>query len=59
MTAAGNPSEADDGSRLVMDELERQTLEAQKKYRRQAHELARLEEDAANKRIDLYSSASP
>ena len=52
-TATGN----DAGSRAVKGELERQTLEAQQKYRRLAHELAQNEEDLANKRLELYKAA--
>jgi chromosome segregation ATPase len=58
-TATGNHPGADEGSRVVMGELERQTLEAQQKYRRLAHQLARNEEDLSNKRLELYRSASP
>ncbi len=54
-TATGN----DAGSRVVKGELERQTLEAQQKYRRLAHELAQNEEDLANKRLELYKAALP
>jgi chromosome segregation ATPase len=46
-----------DGSNLVIRELEEQTLEAQKKYRRQASELAQREEELANKRFGLYKGS--
>ncbi|HEV7364510.1 MAG TPA: hypothetical protein VGN76_01555 [Gemmatimonadales bacterium] len=54
-----NHPRADEGSRMVRGELERQTLEAQLKYRKLAHELARKEEDVADKRIQLYKAALP
>jgi hypothetical protein len=58
-TATGSNAGADEGSRVVKGELERQTLEAQQKYRRLAHELAQNEEDLANKRLELYKGTSP
>jgi hypothetical protein len=54
-TATGNHQ----GSRVVLGELERQTLEAQQKYRQLAHHLAENEENLANKRLELYKAASP
>lgn len=58
-TASGDHPGVDQGSRVVLGELERQTLEAQQKYRRLAHALAENEEDLANKRLELYKAASP
>jgi hypothetical protein len=58
-TASGNHPGVDQGSRVVLGELERQTLEAQQKYRRLAHHLAENEENLANKRLELYKAASP
>ena len=45
------------GSNVVIRELEQQTLEAQRNYRRLDHGLAQKEEDLANKRLDLYRAA--
>lgn len=45
------------GSNVVIRELEQQTLEAQRNYRRLEHELAEKEEDLANKRLDLYRAS--
>jgi hypothetical protein len=47
------------GSDVVLRELERQTLEAQRDYRRHEHELAQREEDSANARLELYRSSVP
>jgi hypothetical protein len=47
------------GSDVVLRELERQTLEAQRDYRRHEHELARREEDTAKARLDLYRTSVP
>jgi hypothetical protein len=49
---------SDESSRMVIRQLELQTLGAQQKYRKQAHELARQEEELAGKRVNLYKSAS-
>jgi chromosome segregation ATPase len=46
-----------DGSNLVIRQLEEETLEAQKKYRRQASQLAQKEEELANKRLGLYKGS--
>jgi hypothetical protein len=43
---------------MVIRQLELQTLEAQRKHRKQAHQLARQEEELAGMRVDLYKSAS-
>jgi hypothetical protein len=43
---------------MVTRQLELQTLEAQQKFRKLAHELARQEDELAGMRIDLYKSAS-
>jgi hypothetical protein len=43
---------------MVIRQLELQTLEAQQKFRKLAHELARQEEELAGMRINLYKSAS-
>jgi hypothetical protein len=43
---------------MVIRQLELQTLEAQKKFRKLAHELGKQEEELAGMRIDLYKSAS-
>ena len=48
---------ASEGLRPVIRELERQTLEAQLKYRKLAHELARTEQDVAHQRFALYRAA--
>jgi septal ring factor EnvC (AmiA/AmiB activator) len=45
------------GSSAVIRELEQQTLEAQKSYRKLEHELARQEEQLANQRLDLYRAS--
>jgi len=50
-------STADSGSRVVIRQLERQTLEAQKKQRQLEHQLAGTQEDLADKRLDLYRSS--
>jgi len=50
-------STADSGSRVVIRQLERQTLEAQKKQRQLEHQLAEAQEDLADKRLDLYRSS--
>jgi hypothetical protein len=42
---------------VVVRELERQTLDAQKAYWKLAHQLALSEEDLAAKRLDLYRSS--
>jgi hypothetical protein len=42
---------------VVTRELEQQTLEAQREYRRLAHQLAEKEEDLSNKRLDLYKES--
>lgn len=54
---ARNNSATGDGSNVVIRELEEQTLEAQKKYRKQASELAQREEELANKRFALYKGS--
>ena len=48
---------SDESSRMVIRQLELQTLQAQQKFRKLAHELARQEEALADKRLDLYKSA--
>jgi chromosome segregation ATPase len=48
---------ADNGSRVVIRQLERQTLEAQKKQRQLEHQLAETQEDLADKRLDFYRSS--
>jgi len=55
--AGGARSTADIGSRVVIRQLERQTLEAQKKQRQLEHQLADTQEDLADKRLDLYRSS--
>jgi hypothetical protein len=56
--SARSEAAADSGSRVVIRELERQTLEAQKKQRQLEHQLARTQEDLADKRLDLYRASS-
>jgi hypothetical protein len=46
-----------ESARMVTRQLELQTLEAQKKFRKLAHELGRQEEHLAGMRLDLYKSA--
>ncbi len=46
-----------ENSEVFVQQLEQQTLEAQLKYRKLAHELARQEEDLVRQRLDLYKSA--
>jgi hypothetical protein len=50
----GNTADPKD---VVTRELEQQTLEAQREYRRLAHQLAEKEEDLSNKRLDLYKES--
>ena len=45
-----------ENSEVLVQQLEQQTLEAQLKYRKLAHELARQEEGLVSKRLDLYKS---
>jgi len=54
---AARSSSGGDGLDVVIRELERQTLDAQKQYWKRAHELALTEEELAEKRLDLYRSA--
>ena len=54
---AARTSTGGEGLDVVIRELERQTLDAQKQYWKRAHELALTEEDLAEKRLDLYRSA--
>jgi hypothetical protein len=53
----GRAAEADSGSRVVVRQLERQTLEAQKKQRQLEHQLAETQDDLADKRLDFYRSS--
>jgi hypothetical protein len=46
-----------DGWQVVIRELEKQTLDAQKEYWKLAHRLASSEHDLAAKRLDLYRSS--
>ena len=46
-----------ENSEVFVQQLEQQTLEAQLKYQKLAHELARQEEDLVRQRLDLYKSA--
>jgi hypothetical protein len=50
----GKSADAED---VVTRELEEQTLEAQREYRRLAHQLAEKEEGLSNKRLDLYKGS--
>jgi hypothetical protein len=54
-SSTGDPG-ASEGLKPVIRELERQTLEAQLKYRKLAHELASTEQDVADQRIALYKA---
>jgi hypothetical protein len=54
--SARSEAAADSGSKVVIRQLERQTLEAQKKQRQLEHQLAETQEDLADKRLDLYRS---
>jgi uncharacterized membrane protein YccC len=50
-------SSTSNGSNVVIRELEKQTLDAQKEYWKLAHQLASSEQDLAAKRLDLYLSS--
>jgi chromosome segregation ATPase len=54
--AGGKPLSGESSS-MVVRQLELQTLEAQQKFRKLAHELGQQEDNLAGMRIDLYKSA--
>jgi hypothetical protein len=54
---SGSDKLSKQSSDLLIQQLELQTLEAQQKYRKLAHELARQEEALAGQRLDLYKAA--
>jgi hypothetical protein len=55
--AAGGKPLSKENSDVLVRQLEQQTLEAQLKYRKLVHELARQEESLAQQRLDMYKSA--
>ena len=57
--AAGSKPLSGESSSMVVQELEFQTLEAQQKFRKMAHELGRQEDDLVGMKLDLYKSARP
>jgi hypothetical protein len=57
--AAGGKALSGESSSMVVQQLELQTLQAQQKFRKMAHELGRQEEQLASMRLDLYKSARP